>query len=50
MNVLGVKLTTKNIIMTAAVLGLLLVTIIVHAQAIGWGIPPASTQPRMACH
>jgi hypothetical protein len=50
MNVLGVELTTKNIMITAGVLGLVLVAIIVHAQAIGWGIPPASTQPCMICH
>ena len=50
MNVLGVELTTKNIMITAGVLGLVLVAIIVHAQAIGWGIPPASTQPCMVYH
>ena len=50
MNVLGVELTTKNIILTAGVLGLILVVIIVHAQAVGWGIPATSTQPCMLCH
>jgi hypothetical protein len=50
MNVLGVELTTKNIILTAGVLGLILVAIIVHAQAVGWEILATSTQPCMLCH
>ncbi len=50
MNVLGVELTTKNVILIAGALGLVLIAIIVHAQAIGWGIPPDSTQPCMFCH
>jgi hypothetical protein len=50
MNVLGVELTTKNVMIAGGVLGLVLVAIIVHAQAIGWGIPPASTQLCMICH
>lgn len=50
MNVLGVELTTKNILLTVGVLGLVLVAIIIHAQAIGWGMTTASTQPCMLCH
>ena len=50
MKVLGLELTTKNIILTVGVLGLVLVAIIVHAQAVGWGISPDSTQLCMFCH
>jgi hypothetical protein len=50
MKVLGLELTTKDIMITAGVLGLVIVVIIVHAQAIGWGIPPTTTQPCMICH
>ena len=50
MNVLGVELTTRNISLTVGVLGLILVAIIVHAQAVRWGIPANSTQPCMLCH
>jgi hypothetical protein len=50
MKVLGIEVTTKNVIIAAGVLGLVLVAIIVHIQAIGWGIPPTTTQPCMICH
>jgi len=50
MKVLGTELTTKNVIIIAGILGLIIVAIIVHTQAIGWGIPPTSTQPCMFCH
>ena len=50
MKVLGMELTTKNIILTVGLLGLVIVAIIVHTQAIGWGIPPTTTQPCMICH
>ncbi|MEE8355181.1 MAG: hypothetical protein V3S09_05075 [Candidatus Bathyarchaeia archaeon] len=50
MKVLGMELTTKNVMIAAGVLGLVLVAVIVHAQAISWGIPPASSQPCMICH
>jgi len=50
MKVLGVEVTTKNVILAAGVLGLILVAIIVHTQAIGWGIPASTTQPCMFCH
>ena len=50
MKVLGTELTTKNLMITAGVLGLVIVAIIVHAQAIGWGIPPSTTRPCMLCH
>jgi len=50
MKVLGTELTTKNVMITAGILGLVIVAVIVHVQAIGWGIPPTSTQPCMFCH
>jgi hypothetical protein len=50
MKALGMEVTTKNVIIAAGVLGLVLVAIIVHTQAIGWGIPPTTTQPCMFCH
>ena len=50
MKVLGTELTTKNLMITAGVLGLVIVPIIVHAQAVGWGIPASTTQPCMLCH
>jgi hypothetical protein len=50
MKVLGIEVTTKNVILVAGILGLVLVAIIVHTQAIGWGIPATTTQPCMVCH
>ena len=50
MKVLGTELTTKNVIISAGILGLVIVAVIVHTQAIGWGIPPGTTQPCMLCH
>ena len=50
MKVLGTELTTKNLMLMGGVLGLVIVAIIVHAQAIGWGVPPTTTQPCMFCH
>jgi hypothetical protein len=50
MKVLGTELTTKNLMITAGILGLVIVAVIVHTRAIGWSILPNTTQPCMFCH
>jgi len=50
MNVFGYEVSTRGVLIALGVLGLIAVSLWLHSQAIGWGMPPASTQPCMVCH
>ena len=50
MNVFGYEMSTRSFMIALGILGLICVSLWLHSQAIGWGIPPASTQPCMVCH
>lgn len=50
MEIFGVEIERRSVLILMGVLGLIIVAVWLHSQAIGWGIPPSTSQPCAFCH